>query len=84
MKISKTFVTRILVSCYPEWANCKGFLKPKSIQWTKSIEKKSKTCNQKTIEQQIKNLQLEKYGYIKDIKVTSWATAQYFHTKQLR
>lgn len=26
-----TFVPKILVSWYPEWANCKGFLEPKSV-----------------------------------------------------
>ena len=27
----QTFVPKILLSLYLEWANCKGFLKPKSI-----------------------------------------------------
>ena len=37
-----------------------------------------------SIEQKVKNLQLEKCRYIKDIKITFWDTAQYFHSKQLR
>ena len=32
----KTFVPKILVSWYSEWANCKGFLEPKLVNWTKS------------------------------------------------
>ena len=36
-----------------------------------------------SIEQKVKNLQLEKCRYIKDIKITFWDTAQYFHSKQL-
>ena len=32
----QTFVPKILVSWYPEWANCKGFLEPKSVNLTKS------------------------------------------------
>ena len=32
----QTFVPKILVSWYPKWANCKGFLEPKSVNWTKS------------------------------------------------
>ena len=27
----QTFVPKILASWYPEWANCKGFLEPKSV-----------------------------------------------------
>ena len=27
----QTFVPKILVSWYPEWANCKGFLEPESV-----------------------------------------------------
>ena len=63
----QTFVPQILVSWYPEWANCKGF-------WN---------LNQ-SIEQKVKNLQLEKCRYIKDIKIMFWDTEQYFHSKQLR
>jgi hypothetical protein len=37
-----------------------------------------------SIEQKVKNLQLEKCRYIKEIKITFWDTAQYFHSKQLR
>ena len=37
-----------------------------------------------SIEQKVKNLQLEKSIYIKDITITFWDTAQYFHSKQLR
>jgi hypothetical protein len=37
-----------------------------------------------SIEQKVKNLQLEKCSYIKDIEITFWNTAQYFHSKQLR
>ena len=36
-----------------------------------------------SIEQKVKNLQLEKCRCIKDIKITFWDTAQYFHSKQL-
>ena len=36
-----------------------------------------------SIEQKVKNLQLEKCWYIQDIKITFWDTAQYFHSKQL-
>ena len=36
-----------------------------------------------SIEQKVKNLQLEKCRYIKDIQITFWDTAQYFHSKQL-
>ena len=32
----QAFVPKILISWYPEWANCKGFLEPKSVNWTKS------------------------------------------------
>ena len=35
-----------------------------------------------SIEQKVKNLQLEKCRYIKD--KTFWDTAQYFHSEQLR
>ena len=31
----RTFVPKILASWYPKWANCKGFLEPKSVNWTK-------------------------------------------------
>ena len=37
-----------------------------------------------SIDQKVKNLQLEKCRYIKDIKNTFWDTAQYFHSKQQR
>ena len=37
-----------------------------------------------SIEQNGKNLQLEKCIIIKGIKITFWDTAQYFHRKQLR
>ena len=37
-----------------------------------------------SIEQKVKNLQLEKCRYIKDIKIMFWDTAEYFHSKQLR
>ena len=36
------------------------------------------------IEQKVKKLRLKKCRYIKDIKITFWDTAQYFHSKQLR
>ena len=36
-----------------------------------------------SIEQKVKNLLLEKCRYIKDIQITFWDTAQYFHSKQL-
>ena len=36
-----------------------------------------------SIEQKVKYLQLEKCRYIKDIKITFWDIAQYFHSKQL-
>ena len=62
-----TFVPKILVSWFTEWVNCKGFLEPKSIHWKKKQ----------------KNLKLEKWSYITDIKITFWETAQYIHSKQL-
>ena len=30
------FCPKILASWYPKWANYKGFLEPKSVNWTKS------------------------------------------------
>ena len=34
----KLLSQKILVSWYPEWVNCKGFLQPKSIHWTKNLK----------------------------------------------